>query len=560
MVNLAAPLLAACFGMPPWAETPALVRKASDPSFSAVVTSEEILQRDFAAPSPRPDDRDPPHPGQWRWLGRSVPALDPREPDSSWQAGFGNEVGDALFRECAQEHPVNRNPAMSLDASTPRVLGWRAGIQFDQVDHFSDRLLPLRSNLLGNPTLTDQDASTRRAFIGENIPGHSFLGLGTASEAFAAAGRTGWIWLSSPGTGDPQCWRASTLALRATGTALSWSHAEGVLERADLEQGTVHQSQGWIAAGPFMDAHLSARGGFSYGRIGRSDEVAWHPREDLSLQPWLELSGGGGNWHFGGFHTQGTDAFLLRDSAGWSEDAGPIHLSALVGATLTNRPDGTAPWTDSSSAGIVRMDSRALEQTWFARIVAGCDFGPATVTVLASPWSVVHPRAFVPDSFDTIAIAGTAPWIVRAGSERPLDGVLLGWKQSLALQARIAEGAILDAEARFDPVLGGPAGQVDLVPPLWAFSTGARLHHRSGLSIHPVLLWRDKATIRHRSSDDWTVPSGFDANLWLDQSYFDDRLVFSMAALNMLSEDAVQAPNGAEDRFRMLVRVSGRLP
>lgn len=560
MVNLATAILACWCGAVPWAESPALLRKATDPSFSAVVASEEVLLRSFGSLAPRSDDRDAPSPGEWRWMGRAAPSLDPREPDSSWQAGFGNEVGDPLFRESVQEHPRNRNPEMVFVASTPRLRGWRAGLRFDQVDHFSDRFLAVRSALLGNPDLADEGASKRRAFVGENLPGHSFIGFGAASDAFGASGGTGWIWLPSPGAGELQCWRATGVAARASTRALEWTHATGLFERADTGRGTVRQSQGWIATRSAGDEVLRARAGFSYGTVDRSADVAWHPRERPSLQPWIELAGGSGPWRFGGFHEYGTDFLLVRDSVGWSARTDRIRASLLVGGALCDRPDGTAPWTDSSRAGIVRMDSRTLEQSWHGRAHADLDVSVMTFSVRTAPWCVVRPHAFSPSSFDTLAEAGGASWIVRAGSERALRGVLRGWKQSVALKARVSDAIELESEARYDPILGGPASRVDIVPPRWAFSSGALLRHPSGLSTRPVLLWRDRSTIRHRSPGDWTVPSGFDANVWIEQAYFGERLVLSMAALNILSNDEVQAPNGAEDRFRLLVRASGRLP
>lgn len=558
MVGLATALSMLCRAAP-WAESPLLLEKALDPSFSAIVTSDEILHRSFADPAPRTSESSTPAPGGWRWMGRTLSALDPKLPDSSWRAGFGNELGDNLFRESSERNVENRNPALWFSASTPSVAGARAGVEFDQVDHFSDRMLGARAHLIGSPALTDQDAETRRAFFGENIPGHSFAGAGAGIPGRAElAGRTGWIWLSSPGAGELQCWRATTAAGTLRFGAVEWGHAEGWFDRADTAHGSLRQSQGWIAGGPVGDALLTARAGFVYGSTRRSGNVSWKPDDDLSLQPWIAISSRSGNWQAGGIHQMGTDFFLLRDTIGWSEDFGAWTPSILAGGQWTDRPDGMAPWTDSSTAGIVRMESRAVEQTWFGAARLRFRSDRIAISSGTSPWCVVRPRAFDPSGFAPFAGSGEDTWIVRAGSERALRGTLWGWKSDVGLEAFPHPSVTVDLRVRFDPVLGGPQGRTDLVAPVRTASAGLLFVHRSGLSVRPVVLWRDEAIIRHRTPEDWTVPSGFDANIWIDQEYFGGRLVFSMAALNILSDDPVQAPNGAEDRARLMVQLRAR--
>lgn len=558
---MVAPLaLAALCSASQWAETPELARKADGAQFSAIESSEEAFLRDFDDPSPRPDQRTPALPGQWRWFGSRLPALDPQEPAPSWSAGFGNELGDPLFRESTVDAPVNRNPALHLDASTPRLGDWRLGLLFDQVDHYSDRLIPVRNAILGSPRLEDADIPTRRSFFGENIPGHSFAGGGAASPGFGAAAKTGWIWLPSPGSRELQCWRATTASFRARIAAFEWRHAVGQFDRADRAEGSTRQSQGWISAGPAGDSLLSADAGFRYGAVERDGDVPWHPAERLDLAPWIALSGRFGSWKAGGFHEFGTDRFSLRDSLEWTGAAGPATPSLLLSGRWTDRPDGTAPWRDSSAAGIVHMDSRALEQTCRARLALRLSRGPLTLALSSSPWWVAHPRAFAPTAFDTLQKSGGVVWIARAGSERALPGVLWGWKQEATIAIAAASFLSFDAGAGFDPVLGGPSGETDLVAPLWTASIGAAFRHRSGFSCRPQLVWRDEAVLRHLAPDDWTVPSGFDANLWIEQDYFAGRLVLSMAALDVLSRDPIQTPDANVARARLLVRASGRLP
>lgn len=558
MVGAATALALLC-GASPWAESPVLLEKATDPSFSAIVTSDEVLHRSFADPAPRPSEFAAPSPGRWRWMGRSLSVLDPTPPDSFWHIGFGNEVGDNLFRESSESNMENRNPAMWFSASTPSVAGTRGGVRFDQVDHFSDRMLGVRTGLIGSPILTDQDAETRRAFFGENIPGHSIAGAEADMQGRAGlAARTGWIWLSSPGAGELQCWQATTTAGTLRLGSIEWGHAEGWFDRADTAHGSLRQSQGWITGGPVGEPVLTARAGLLYGSTRRSGDVSWMPDDDIALQPWLMLSSRAGSWHAEGVHQMGTDFFLLRDTVGWSEDFGAWTPSVLAGGQWTDRPDGAAPWKDSSTAGVVRMESRALEQTFFGDARLRFRSDRVVIEAGSSPWCVVHPRAFDPTGFATFAGSGDDAWVVRAGSERPLRGTLWGWKSDFGIEAFPHPSVTLDMRVRFDPVLGGPQGRTDLVAPVRVASAGLLFVHRSGLSVRPVVLWRDEAILRHRSPGDWTVPSGFDANLWIDQEYLNGRLVFSMAALNILSDAPVQAPNGAEDRARLMVQMRAR--
>jgi hypothetical protein len=546
--------MALLWGASPWAESPALVEKATDPSFSAVVSMPYVLHRDLWDPFPRTDDADAPLFGQWSWMGRRSTSLDPELSDSSLRIGFGNEVGDKLFRETGAADKENRTPGMWAYGTTPRASGWRAGVYFDQVDHFSDRMLGVREALLGNPSVEDRG----HAYFGDNIPDQSFVGGGVDGiRPFPVSGsvRSGWIWLSSPGVGQLQCWRATTAQASVHWGRLEWSHAQGWFDRADTSRGSLGQSQGWLQVAVLDEPSLSAEAGVSYRGQWRTRDVSWRPESDASLEPWVRIGAKAGNWSLRGFHQIGTDFFLVRDTLRWNRRLGEWNATFGLSAQWSDRPDGSAPFLDSSSVGVARMDCRALEQGYQAS--AGFDrrFADVTVEGRASPWWVVHARAFSPESFDTIE----EKWIVRSGREVALPGVLWGCKARASVQWRASDFLSLDAAAQLDPVLGGPRSRTDLVAPSWGTSLGAKFTHRSGISVRPVLLWRASSTLRHRSPEDWTVPSAPDLNLWIDQEYFGGRVALSCAALNILSDDAIEAPNAAEDRFRILVQVGARL-
>lgn len=562
VVGLAALLLAAVArsGDAPWAESPALLEKATDPSFSAVLSAEEVLHRSFDIPNPRLDGGVAASPGEWRWFSRSIPTLDPGLPDSFWHAALGNEIGDHMFQEYKIDEQENRNPFLFFDVSAPLGKWTRTGIRFDQVDHFSNRLLATRLNLTNTFPQEDGSPGIRRAYFGGNRPGHSFLEASiTSLGPTTLSTRSGWIWLPSPGAGELQCWSATTVAGAVDAGRIQWRHAHGRFDRADTAHGSIEQFQGWLIGDSFGDSILSARASLGYSSIERAGDVSWQPHTGFLAQPRLDVSFRHVGWHIGGSHQQGTAYFLHSDTLGWSTSGTPWSASLSASGSWTDRPDGTAPWRDSSSAGIVRMEARALEQTYTTGAELTGSDGTSTLTFSTKPWWIVHPRAFVPDSYAVFASSGDFEWIVRSGSDQALDGILWGWKSSLGIDAKMSEFLRLAALLRFDPILGGPEDRIDLVPPLWAGSAGVRLGHRSGFSIHPNLVWRDESILRHRSREDWIIPAGFDANLWIDQSYFEGRLVLSMAALNILSGDRIQVPNGGEDRFRILVRMSGRV-
>lgn len=563
MVTLLVLLATTAADAGPWAEAPSLLEKATDPAFHAVASAEEILHRRFDDPSPRTDEYAPPRSDGWRWFGRSLPVLDPAPLGNLWYAGFGNEVGDYGFRESTVEETPdsdNRNPALGASISAPVARGVDAALAFDQVDHFSDRMKFVRRSLLGWPDFDGAPSRVRRAYFGENIPGHSFLaGSLVAQDRGSISARDGWIWLPSPGTGELQCWHATTASGTLRLGKASWSHAEGWMDRADTASGDARQSQGRISSGFVGDSAFAWRTGIAYGLTRTSAGAPWKPDGSLSAQPSLDLAFAAGNIRLAGAHQAGTDFFLFLDTIRAHADLGPAHVGLFASGRWTDRPDGSAPWTDSSTAGVVRMDSRALEQTYATGAEMALRLGSLAIAARSTPWWVVHPRAFAPDSFAIFSRVFDEEWIVRSGSERALDGVLWGWKSSLEADARVFDSVRLEATLRHDPVLGGPAGQTDLVPPEWAASAGLRYGHLSGFSIQPVVVWRDDAIVRHHSAEDWVVPSGFDANLWIHQSYFRERVVFSMAALNILAEDRIQVPNAGEDRFRILVRVSGRV-
>jgi len=554
-----AALLALCGVELPWAESPALLAKATDPSFVAVQSMPVVLHRDLWDPLPKSDDAAPALPGEWLWMGRRVAALDPPPLDSTLRGSFGNEVGDELFREIDAIDAQNRTPEMLFNLATPRVAGARASLYFDQSDHFSDGTMGLRRALCGNPNIENVTSPTRRrAFFGENMSDQSFVGgaLDGGGVPLSGAWRTGWIWLPTPAAGMLEGWRATTARAALAWGRFSWEHAEGWFERADTATGNLLETQGRISAGA-GDSVLGGRAGIAYSDLRRHGSSAWHPTIGVSAELWAQLRVSLGDWSWSGYHQAG-NFYLLRDTLSWRRSAGPWETSLELSGEWSDRPEGVAGFFDSSSAGIARMECQALEQAYAVRFGVARRSDAWSLSLATSPWWVVHPRAFAAIRYDTLGAGDDAPWILRAGDEVALPGVLWGWKAKAAAERALVPGLSVDASAQLDPVLGGPQSRTDLVAPLWGTSLGARFHHRSGLSVRPLLLWRSDATLRHRSPTDWTVPGGPDASLWIDQDYFQGRLTFSFAALNVFSDDAVETPNAAQDRFRILVQVVAR--
>lgn len=554
---IAAALALLCGGSP-WAESPLLVAKATDPSFFAVVSMPDLRWRPFedVRPNSREDRSDPSR--SWSWFGRNLPTLDPWDGDSSTRVGVGNEVGDELFREIDAEDPENRTPGIWGFATTPRFGGWRGGALFDQVDHFSDQGLAIRTAALGNPGITTVDPTVRRAYFGENLPDQSFSGahadFAGPDTRFGVAARSGWIWLASPAGGALECWRATTSEAGLRRGRFAWDQALGWFDRADTANGRIFQIQGRLGADVLRDGEMSPlRAGLWYDHAGRSGNVAWRPDPAWNLGAWLDLDLHAGAWSLYGSNLAGEAFHRLEDTLRWRGRAGDAGLSVLAGGAWSDRPDGLAGYVDSTRAGWARMECGAIEQAYLARTELEWTRGAWTWEASTSPWGIVHPRAFSASGYDS-----TGGWITRAGAERALPGILWGWKSRAGARFRGSASFAADASIQFDPVLGGPQGGTDLVAPRWGASMGAELSHRSGFSLRPRLLWRSESIVRNRSSEDWKVPSGFDANLWIDQSYFRGRLVFSCAALNILSEDRIEAPNAAEDRFRILVQIAAR--
>lgn len=549
-----AALLGLAVAAEPWAESPGLLAKATDPSFFAVVSMPVLLHRDLWDPSPRPGAGEP-SPGN-RWMGLEVPSLEPRTRDSLLRGGFGNEVGDQLFREEDRGDPENRTPAMWLFASSPRFRGWRARAWFDQVDHFSDRTLDVRVAAAGSPPV----GGRKRAFFGDNLPDQSFAGGGVdgAFDGGAAAGawaRTGWVWLPSAGSRMLGCWRTTTAAVSWEGERMGWTHAQGWFDRADTSSAGVRQARGTVRLSAAVGRNLSASAGVDYGSVRRSGEVGWRPSRAWDADPWLRLRLGKDGWSLGGFHQAGTSTEAFRDTLSWEGAVAGGRLRTEVWGGWQDRPDGGA-YEDSSAAGIVRMDCRVPERSLGGRLSYGFPLRDAELSMDAAPWLLERAHAFQPDRFDTLR----GGWVVRSGREIALPGTLVGCKARAAARWKVAAFASLDASAQVDPVFDGPRDRTDLRAPLWGTSLGADLSHPSGLSVRPLLLWRASSSLRHLSERDWTVPAGPDLSVWVEQSWWSGRLVMSCAALNILSDDPVEAPGASEDRFRLLVQVSARVP
>lgn len=547
-------LLTICLAAP-WAETPALREKAIDPSFTAILSIPETVSFPFADIPLHPrQEREAPL-AAWSWMGRSLPVLSPRPVDSSLELGFGNEVGDPLFREPQLEGTAkNRNPAMWASLPAPSWHGLRGSVFFDQTDHFSDAGLGARTLRLGAPVLTDGSPRVRRAWFGENLPCASFLGASLSdSGTWALAGQSGWAWLSSPLALDLQAWRVHSLQGDVFLGPLHWSHAQGIFERADTLHGRLLQTQGRIDASLPENNAMAARIGLEYLHTSRRGDVSWHPDEQLQLEPWVAMRLRISDWTWSGFHQGGNAFYRLHDTLAWSRSADGSSLRLQAVGQWTDRPGGTGTARDSTLHALALDRCTAIEQSYLLQVEHVRTDPHGVLKLTTAPWLVLGARAFRPDGFDS-----RDGWISRFGSTVSLPDPLWGWKVGASGVRRLRSDLELKGKIQFDPILGDARREVDYLPSLLGLQGGFDYRHPSGLSVEPSLVWRSSATIRHRSRQDWNVPAHSDADLWITQELFQGKLRLSCAALNILSTDPVPLPNAGEDRFRLLVRLQSR--
>lgn len=538
-----------------WAESPSLASKATDPSLAAVLTYPEILSRPWGEISPRAVERSPAMPGEWRWMGRRLEVLEPSR-DSSIELGFGNEVGDPLFRESQlDEHDVdNRNPAMWAHLPTPRLGGIRLAADFDQVDHFSDRSLGVRADRLGNPALTGKGPSVRRAWFGENLPNASLAGVRARYDGRGVQGdfaaHAGWLWLTAPLSLELQAWEVRRLQGHAEGRRWVVRLAQVRFDRADDREGRLEQSRG-EAELRLADSALKVGVRAAWDR---SRGEAWRAERPVRIEPWAAHRLVTGSVFWSGFHLAGRDGFQAADTLGWMRRRNGDSLGLSLAVGLSDRPDGSATGRDSSQVGLALDAAGGIEQSYALRFGASRRLGRGAMALELQPWVLVHPHAFCPKGFE-----GSGGWTRRSGRTVSLPGWLGGASARLRVRQNLSSHVALDGILQCDPVTGSVADRVDLTPPLWGAGGGAVLRHPSGLELEARWLWRSEAVLRHRTPQDWTVPAGPEASLWLRQAFLGDRLALECAALNVLSDDRVTVPDGSEDRFRLLVRIRARL-
>lgn len=539
-----------------WAESPLLVRKATDPSFFAVRTFPELLVRSYGNPAPRSEELCGTEPNEWRWQGRRLEVFR-SDRDSVLEAGMGNEVGDPLFREARESTDslsANRNPALWFHLPTPRLGGVRLALDYDQVDHYSNASLGARTSRIGHQRLHRVDPEVRRAWFGENLPDASMLGMrawgGTELDWFLTA-RSGWLWMSAPVSNDLQAWRVNQGEGSIDGARWSWHHAQARFERADTAQGRLDQAQGWIEGRPWADSSL--RVGLHYA-WDHSTGQAWSPDREVLTEPWfaVRLPFAGLAWR--GFHAFGQDGYRLRDTLTWERGGGDDAVAVSLAAQWTDRPEGRPTSREVSSAGVAVDGCGRLEQTWLLSVRRSWSIPGGALALEGSPWALLHPHAFEASGYDT-----SDGWIRRAGRTVALPGWLWGWKLRGQIRQDLSRAISLDGVLQADPVFGEPQGRVDLTPPLWGAGGGVLARHPSGLSLQAQLLWRDEATLRNASPSAWRVPAGWDANLWIRQALFRERLELECAMLDLLADGDRHAPNASEDLFRVLVRVRVRI-
>jgi len=539
----------------PWAETPALLDKAVDPSSMAILSVPETFSFPFRDIPLHPREEHPVPLGTWTWMGRSVPVLSPRPTDSVLELSFGNEVGDPLFREPQIKGAAeNRNPAMWARLPAPAWHGLRGSFFFDQTDHFSDAGLGARSLRLGSPQLTGGSPQVRRAWFGENLPCASFLGASFSdSGAWSLAGQSGWTWLSSPLALDLQAWRVHSFQGAASLGPLRWSHAQGVFERADTLRGKLFQGQGRIDADLPGSEAMTARIGLEYLHTSSSGSVSWRPDERLQLEPWIAMRIRISRWTWSGFHQRGKAFYRLHDTLSWNRSADGSSIGLQVVGQWTDRPGGNGTARDSTSRTFALDRSTAMEQSYLLRAEHVRTGPDGTLGLTTAPWLVLGARAFRPDGFDS-----SDGWVSRSGSTISLPDPLWGWKVGVSGTRRLRSDLQLQGKIQFDPILGDARREVDYLPSLLGLQGEFDYRHPSGLSVEPSLLWRSRAVVRHRSQQAWTVPAHSDISLWISQELFRGRLRLSCAALNILATDEVQLPDAGEDRFRLLVRLQSR--
>jgi hypothetical protein len=495
-------------------------------------------------------------PEDWR-LGRYQPWLSGKPKYSHSAIKTGNEAGDPLFQELRESDVAtqNRTPMQEFLIYSPNHELGRVFVQHRQVDHFSQRFMPIRKNTL---------EPNRRPFawFGENYPLYSLIStgyqVGTPCQNLNLFYANSYYWDQSPGSLRLQPFEVQSLQTHLVWGYVNLSYIRDHYTRGDLSDTQTHPVQHktlMTLKGLSLTDNSKIKSAVETGFLMTHNEsinnTGYLYPEELDVVPLLQLHIKYQGLGLGGIHYRNNRFWSVSDTLSYDYPKKKYNMRAAV------HYDGTSGALNPNAALAELHDGDTL--FLFARrphqrssILIQGDYALAKSKVQMGVNSWVQKDAwyFQPDSF----AQGTAVTL-RHGQFQNNPDYISGIQVKSGLESVLTRRLHTGIDVLVEKTVTTDYSRPEYIPP--GFSSGLWLRYQfpSGLTWVQTANYKESYRINGYSRESFRSEPQWTYNLELTQSFFDESLKLRTSMLDFAANDNPDLPGAQLSRFRILVGV-----
>ncbi|MGL1936571.1 MAG: hypothetical protein OCD01_16190 [Fibrobacterales bacterium] len=492
---------------------------------------------------------------QFELYGKKYSVFKPLPQSRYTRIQTGNEVGDPLMQELRDGYVTesNRTPMTELTLYSPIVSGWKALFSFEQVDHFSAADITYKQSVLNrtNPTFE----AINYSWFGENYPQYSSFVAGVEKKFSKGISRTsyrdGWLWLNLKGSG-----RLLPYKLRTAQTELA-------VEELYLT-GKYHYKR--YLGDELLTHRTSYTTEYSLEYRGNSINQSTHKLGfDIAVRgddPLVEYDALLKVIPFAQFDFKDEKSFTLTNTLAYNGSYFLLRDSLMVrsydtlsgaGVNLlvTNAINPKDDYTERPTSNFqdsVRMRHTQLMQSYAAEFYKGEHNTLFEWNVYTSPWVIMNPHYFKIDS-----IVSDGGYLLRSGGVTSHGGNAWGLKNRLKASLYLHNTFTVRGTIHLQKVWGSAQYSFELTEPELATFIEAQYHNSFGLQVSANAKFQTVQYLNGWGATPYEIAGHWEYNLTIAQYLYNNSISVWASALNIGARELKEHPNGAFDRFRIIV-------
>ena len=481
-----------------------------------------------------------------------TPSWTPHEP-SVWLR-TGNELGDMIYHDplyAEADRPANRTPILEGGFRSPSFKGFWATARLFQVDHYSDETMRTR-----NMYVADEFA-----WFGENWPMFSTVygGLGYTAHGVDASVIAGdeYVWVFSESSRWIPIHYSPRIEARADVKDVSVTFAyenAGYQNVKKKETGTRTEVNGsvYYKCGALCENSLFWFGaGAQFRKVDDEGVVYTELEDDFVVWPFAQV-------RVSPLQSLSLDAmigvnnrdWLLQDSVEWKTSVvdrfGLVVGEKNIAGTRLNPIADTKEIFDADTMDLTADGSMQLHELY---VSAEDTLSVFRLGARSAGWT-----EYGAETFDTTGFVEDKKMVYRHGDVSRIHEWIWGFTGKAWAAIDYGKMFSFTALGGFEHIWG-PSREFEVSPTeFFAAFEGDWLLNGS-FRISHSLRYRSDARWNLRSPDPMVVKGDWYWDASFEQQFPRQGIYLTGTLLHVLSDDAIQTPNGSYDRLRFICTV-----